>query len=107
MNMSKEEAVKFFEEFYKGSWRFPAPIKRQGTGWGMLCAPGENLSTYDDDKLTRLVFMAHRDAYRVHIESAGMLMRIVINKRVLDADKKYYERHPSIEEALDNWNNCD
>ena len=106
MPMTYDEAFEFFKEFHRGEWHFPYPIKKCGGGWSMLCFSNDNLSTYDDDSLTRLVFMAHRDAYRLHIESAGNKMKIVIYKRVRDPEERYYRRHPSIMEALKKWWKC-
>jgi len=106
MPMTYDEAFEFFDKHYRGEWHFPYPIKKCGGGWSMLCHSKENLSTYDNNNLTRLVLRAHHEAYRLHIESAGNKMKIVIYKRVRDPEERYYRRHPSIEEAIEHWLEC-
>ena len=62
------------------------------------------LSTFDGDDLTRLVFLAHDLAIRVEISAVGgpsKLMRLVFYNRQRDGD--WFNRHPSMEEALKAW----
>ncbi len=58
-----------------------------------------DLSTYDNDRLTVLVLLAHRMAIRVAIESASpWRLRLIFSNRRREG--KWHERHPDITEAL-------
>ena len=60
------------------------------------------LATYDFDGLTRLVIGAHEQCIRVEIEPVNMqLIAIVMHPR--QRDGSMYERHPSIEQAVENY----
>ncbi len=99
--MPHEEAVAFFSAFYGGEHHFPHKIKDWGTGWSMLHRA--DLSTYDFDALTRLVFMAHDRCVRVEVSHVNMsYLRIAIHKR-RRSDGRMYEVHPTLAEAIEAW----
>lgn len=101
MEFTKEEATKFFSEFYYGEHHFPGKVKPWGEGW-TINHYGE-LSSYDFSGLTRLVLMAHRDAIRVEVSSSNPNhLRISLHKRERGGDHMW-ERHPTIEEALEKF----
>ena len=58
-----------------------------------------DLSTYDFDKLTRIVLLAHRDAVRIEIASSGpRMIRIIAHSRQ-HGDRKLmrsFDWHPSL-----------
>jgi hypothetical protein len=61
------------------------------TGW---------LSTFDFDRLTRLVFLAHDRCVRVDVVSSGpRLVGLTLHRRH-SREGRMYERHPTIEGAL-------
>lgn len=98
MKLSKEEATKFFADFYRGEHHFPAEIKPFGEGWSM--SHMGDLATYDGDDLTRLVLLAHEECIRVAIDSGGpRRVRIAIWKR--EREGPMYARHPTIEQVLE------
>jgi hypothetical protein len=95
--MDKQEAIDFFSEFFFGEHHFPGELKEWGNGW--IIRAQNNLSTYDFNHLTRLVVMAHDKAIRVEIVPKGMnIIYIAIHKRSREGD--YYERHPTMEDAI-------
>lgn len=101
--MDKDKAEKFFIEFFKGKHHFPAKMKEWGNGWCINSRQG--LATYDFNSLTILVLMAHRDCVRVELKSAGLHgIKIIIHQRQLRKDGRYYEVHPTIEQAIEVFN---
>jgi hypothetical protein len=100
--MNLEEATVFFSEFYRGEHHFPGPIKEYGLGWSISHVG--SLSTFDFDDLTRLVFLAHARCIRAEIGQGGPnRLRIAIWKR--EREGCIYERHPTIEQALEAFKN--
>lgn len=104
MDITKfEEAEHFFSTFFLGKHHIPrSGIKPYGSGWCVNCF--DNLSTFDDDKLTRLVFLAHDMCFRASIRTGGPpnRIKIAIWKRG-GRIGRMYERHPTISEALRMW----
>jgi hypothetical protein len=100
--MTIEEATDFFEELYYGTHHFPNKIKAFGSGWSMNHFG--DLSTYDGNLLTRLVFLAHDKCYRAEIQhsSSKYCLKICIWKRYV-REGSIEKRHPTIETALDKW----
>lgn len=98
MEFKFEEAENFFDELFYGKHHFPDKIKKFGPGWSINTYG--DVATFDGDMMTRLVFMAHRDAIRVSIFQAGPnRLKIAIHKRK-HGPGRFSERHPTIEEAL-------
>lgn len=56
------------------------------------------MSTYDDDLLTRLVIYSHKYAVRACVKTAGMHLRVVLSERKREG--QFFERHPSIEDVI-------
>ena len=102
MDMTLEEAEDFFSEFYLGKHHIPSKIHAFGNGWNVN--QYGSLSTYDFDGLTRLVFLAHDKCIRVGIGSSGPgTIKIIIYKRKNRDGDHQYDRHPTIETALEQW----
>lgn len=100
MDTSYQEAEDFFSELYLGKHHIPAKIKPFGQGW--CINHSGDLSTFDGNTLTRLVFLAHDKCMRVEIQQGGRkAVKIAIWKRVRYGS--IYERHPTIEDALVQW----
>lgn len=103
MKLSREEALKFFSDFFFGEHHFPSEMKEWGNGWCM--AVTNSVSTYDFNHLTRLVVMAHDRCIRVEIAPKGMnRMLIIVHKRVraeaLGESLGISKVHPTMEEAI-------
>ena len=99
--MTKESAVSFFSEFYCGEHHIPRiGVKPFGLGWAVNHMG--DLSTFDTDRLTRLVFLAHDRCVRVEIQQGGpRTVKICIWKRIREGSIAY--RHPTLEGALAKW----
>jgi hypothetical protein len=101
-HLTRDEAEKFFAEFYFGSHHIPG-MKVHEFGYGFMVKHDRgDLATYDFNHLTRLVLMAHRDCYRVSIENHGSrAMKIAICKRQREGGM--CDRHPTIEQAIEQF----
>lgn len=99
--MSEEEALGFFGHLFGGRHHIPSGgVKEWGLGWEVNFYG--DLSTWDFDVLTRLVFLAHDRAFRVELGNGGpRRIKIIIHKRVRTGGIS--ERHPTIDEALERW----
>lgn len=103
MKTSKEEATAFFNIFYRGEHHIPnGGIRRYGEGWYVRHTG--DLSTFDFDDLTRLVFLAHDMCFRVSIIPGRGLSKIAVWVRG-SRKGKMNERHPTIRDALNEWRN--
>jgi hypothetical protein len=102
-HLTKEEAEKFFSEFYRGSHHIPGhEVHEHGYGWMVKHDRGD-LATFDFNELTRLVLMAHRDCYRASIENHGVrAFKIAIWKRQREGGM--CDRHPTIDQAIETFN---
>lgn len=60
------------------------------------------LATFDDNKLTNLVLLAHDFAVRVEVRPCNFhYLKIRFHQRKRDGD--LYSRHPTIEDVLKKW----
>lgn len=62
-----------------------------------------DLSTYDFNRLTRLVLLAHRDFIRIEIASSGprMVKIIAHRRRPREDGDRQYQRHPSLDDLIE------
>ena len=66
-------------------------------GVGICINYSGDLSTFDFDRLTRLVLIAHKHYIRIEIASSGpRLVRIIAHRRKRDGN--IYNRHPGLDE---------
>lgn len=102
-HMTKEEAIAFFAQLYNGAHHIPGcDVHPFGRGWMVKHDRGE-LSTYDYNELTTLVFLAHEMCYRASISNHGpKALKIIIWKRKREGGM--CERHPTIEAAIETFN---
>ena len=102
--MTEQEAIDFFSELYYGQHHIPGPnCKPKKFGWGWCVNHLEDLSTFDFNTLTRLVFLAHDRCVRAEILNSGPnRVKIAIWKRYARTGSST-QRHPTIEEALKTW----
>lgn len=100
LQLTHEEAIEFFAEFFRGKHHIPAKLKENGYGWEVSTTT--DLSTYDFDRLTRLVLLAHRNAIRVSLDNGGpRRMKIIIHKRLHNREERMARRHPSLLDLCD------
>lgn len=86
---------------YGGLHHLPSPLKTlQGA---VTYLHYGDLSTVDWDTLTRLVLGAHEYLLRVSISQGGpQSVRVTVSGRV-NRDGTFYEKHPTIEQAIEAW----
>jgi hypothetical protein len=97
-----EEAKKFFTDFYGGEHKLPSELTKFGTGYQVQDGRTD-FDTYDGNRLTRLVIMAHDRCFRVSLMPLGHMMQVVIWKRQREGSIDM--RHPTIEEAVSGFRN--
>lgn len=99
--MTKEQATAFFAELFCGEHRIPrGGVQPFGLGW--CVNTWVDLSTFDQDKLTRLVFLAHDRCVRAEITHSGpRMVRICIWQRIREGG--ITDRHPTLEQAVSAW----
>ncbi len=99
IKLTKETALDFFAELYRGKHHLPSELRDDGNGVFSVSHFG-GFSTFDDDGLTRLVLAAHERCARAWITSGGpRRLRIWIQAR--DGRSADISRtHAQIEEAV-------
>lgn len=101
MQTQLKDAESFFSDLYDGLHHLPGKIKPFGEGWSVNHSA--DLSTFDFNTLTRLVFIAHDRCMRASIMQSGPgMVKIVVWKRE-GRTGSMCSKHPTIEEALDVW----
>jgi len=99
--MPESVATSFFAALFKGKHHIPCNLKPFGFGWAVSYYG--DLSTWDSNMLTRLVFLAHDACIRAEIGSSSpRMVRIIIHQRAT-REGGFAQRHPTIESALANW----
>lgn len=102
--LTHAEATDFFAALYRGAHHIPGRhygggenVRAHGGGWSV--SHFGYLSSFDFDKLTRLVLLAHERCIRVEVDSGGpRRVRIAIWRRQREGGMS--ERHPTIEQAI-------
>jgi hypothetical protein len=65
----------------------------------------QSFSTYDNDKLTKLCFLAHHRAVRVEIHPHSFkYLRLTFSRRGVRTGQTYL-RHPSLDDAVEKFKN--
>jgi hypothetical protein len=100
MKLSEADAKAFFIDFYRGEHHFPGKMKPFGEGWSMSHFGA--MATFDCNELTRLVFLAHARCIRVQVGQGGP-NRLHIDIWGRQREGSLFERHPTIEQALDEF----
>jgi hypothetical protein len=104
MKMEYEEAESFFSRVYLGKHHIPSKI--HSFGQGFYINHYGDLSTFDFNTLTRLVFHAHDQCVRVEIGQSGpRMVKVIIHKREKRLSDKgsFWEIHPTLDEAIADW----
>jgi hypothetical protein len=87
----------FVSDVFGGVHRV-AKFERKHNHW--LCIPRGSLSTWDDNKLTRIVIASHKYGIRAEVDNYGMRgVKILLHNRV-SREGSMYKRHPTIEQAI-------
>jgi hypothetical protein len=110
--LTHKNAVEFFAELFHGEHHIPAPgyegahgVREYGPGSWYVNFHGD-LSTFDFDRLTALVFLAHDRCVRASVMSSGpRMVKIVIWNRD-GRTGEMWSQHPTIETALERWRKC-
>lgn len=101
MQTSNELVLEILSKVFSGVHNIPWTKKRLvpwGDGWS--CNIHRNLSTYDNDSLTRLVVLCHDACIRLEISPSGPgLLRLSFWQRD-GRDGRLYARHPTLEDNV-------
>lgn len=77
--------------------------KFEDKGHFFLLVPHGTLATFDDNKLTLIVFASHRLGLRAEIDSNGMRgLKILLHNRTVRIGRMF-DRHPTLADALDTY----
>lgn len=95
---AQKACIAMLEEWACGAHHLP---KVRDWGRGVTICYGNDLSTFDADRLTSLVLLAHRDGIRVEVSGDGgpRQVRISCHKRISSDDRKEFfidQRHPTL-----------
>lgn len=92
----------FLHRLFEGFHHIPCHPKANGTGIQIIFKSG-GLATFDYDRLTKLVIMAHNWGVRAGVEggNAGKIKLELFKRNVRDG--RMYERHPTIEQAIEKY----
>jgi len=93
-----EKAERFVSDVFGGDHRV-SRLERKSNHW--LCVPRGSLSTWDDDKLTRIVIASHKYGIRAEVTNHGMrCVKILLHNRT-SREGRMFKRHPTIEQAIE------
>lgn len=75
--------------------------KEHGSGVHINVYP-DSLATFDFDRLTTLVLLAHKYAVRIEIGSSGpKMVKIIAHRRIPGGkDLKQHQRHPTLSDLI-------
>lgn len=100
--------AEFVRAFYCGWHHFPHHVRN--IDWSnrfvAFTHRHDGLCTFDGNKLTTLVLMAHDLGIRVEIEPAMRYLRIVLHPRDINTIASGWAGHPTMETALAQWREC-
>jgi hypothetical protein len=104
VELTKPDALRFFSEFFCGEHHIPSGGVKEYGGPGSYCVNFYgDLSTFDFDRLTALVFLAHDRCVRVAVMSSGpRMVKIVIWNRD-GREGEIWSKHPTLETAVERW----
>lgn len=92
-----DKADRFVSDVFGGVHRV-AKFERKCNHW--MCVPYGSLSTWDDDKLTRIVIASHKYGIRAEVDNHGMRgVKILLHNRA-SREGFLHKRHPTIETVL-------
>jgi hypothetical protein len=92
-----DKADRFVGDVFGGVHRV-AKFERKSNHW--ICVPYGSLSTWDDDKLTRIVIASHKYGVRAEVDNHGMRgVKILLHNRV-SRNGLLHKRHPTIGQVV-------
>ena len=103
MTADQTFCMNMLAEWRGGHHHLPA-VHEFGTG---ICINHHgDLSTYDLNRLTELVLLAHRDSVRIEIASSGpRMVKIIAHRRKPMVDgMRQWERHPTLDDLINRIN---
>lgn len=104
--MNEQQARAFFARLYRGAHHVPSGMRNDGGGVWSVNHYGE-LSTFDYDDLTRLVFIAHELGVRAWVKPGGARgLRIFIQQRTRSSPEIAHG-HPTIHSAIAKFEQAD
>jgi hypothetical protein len=93
-------AEKMLDRVFRGIYHVSS-LKKEKRHWTCIT---NHISTFDFDEMTRLVLGAHEYCLRVDIGNGGPhRLKVFISPR--EREGLVYDRHPTIEQAIQKWNN--
>lgn len=97
--------AEFVYHFYCGWHHFPHHVEKIDWSGAFIefTHRHDALCTFDGNKLTTLVLMAHDLGIRVEIEPAMRYLRIVLHPRDIDTIAGGWAGHPTMETVLAKW----
>lgn len=100
MTDDQRECYEFLCDLYLGEHHLSGKIRKWGMGIKLNTYAVHRFATFDFDRLTRLVVMAHDRCIRVELVPSGpRMLGIVMHKRH-SREGGMQERHPTIETAI-------
>jgi hypothetical protein len=88
--------VEVLAEWTCGTHHFQGSVSPDGRGI-MLVTSRSGLSTFDCDRLTSLVLLAHKHLVRVEIEPKGFYLGISLHTRLPEGQgRRSFDTHPSL-----------
>lgn len=98
----QQECCKMLFDIFGGEHHLQRKVKPWGLG--IQYNHFGELATYDFQQLTWAVLMAHDRMIRFSILPSGRgMIRLVLHKRHTRDVEKFYDRHPTIEQAIENF----
>lgn len=96
------ECIQLFCDLVGGCHNVMAPFIDIG-GHGVCIKEKRSFATFDDDWLTKAVFLAHERCIRVELQAGGVSgLWVVLHKRK-GRDGRMMDRHPTLEAALEKF----
>jgi hypothetical protein len=103
MKMTEQEANNFFGKIFRGNYNILGNVTPYGPEGWQLNTRSSKFATFDFNGLTELVLLAHKECVRVEIKASGPgMIRICIWQRKREG--KFWEKHPTIEQAIEDFN---
>jgi hypothetical protein len=104
MNDSHWECAKLLADLYRGFHHVNGKIRRCGPNSIEFNTANHSMGSFDSNQMTRLVLLCHRASIRAEINPSGpQMLKIVLSKR--SRAGMNHERHPTIDEAIRDFNN--
>ncbi len=101
MTEDQNECYEFLCDLFLGEHHLSGKLHRWGTGIKLNTTQVHRFHTFDFDRLTRAVVMAHDRCIRFGIEPSGPRMLALVCWKRHTREGQMHERHPTIETAIE------